>query len=60
VFFVTGRPDRFDLRFATVKNLKQTGYDGWQDLIMRPIASAGSVSEYKPPHEGPSKIKDIK
>jgi hypothetical protein len=47
VFFITGRPDRPDLRDATVKNLKQAGYDGWQDLIMRPISSAGSVSDYK-------------
>lgn len=47
VFFITGRPERPDLRAATVKNLKQAGYDGWQDLIMRPISSAGSVSDYK-------------
>jgi HAD superfamily, subfamily IIIB (Acid phosphatase) len=47
VFFVTGRADRFDLRAATVKNLKEAGYDGWQDLIMRPISSAGPVADYK-------------
>ena len=47
VFFITGRPDRFDLRAATVKNLKEAGYDGWQDLVMRPISSAGSVADYK-------------
>ena len=47
VFFVTGRQDRFDLRDATVTNLKRAGYDGWKELVMRPIASAGSVSDYK-------------
>jgi predicted secreted acid phosphatase len=47
VFFITGRQDRFDLRDATVTNLKRAGYDGWQELVMRPIASAGSVSDYK-------------
>jgi predicted secreted acid phosphatase len=47
VFFITGRQDRFDLREATAKNLKQVGYDGWQDLVMRPVASIGSVSAYK-------------
>ncbi len=47
VFFITGRQDRFDLRDATVTNLKRAGYDGWKDLVMRPIASAGSVSDYK-------------
>jgi len=47
VFFVTGRQDRFDLREATARNLKQVGYEGWQQLIMRPVASTGSVSDYK-------------
>jgi predicted secreted acid phosphatase len=47
VFFITGRQDRFDLRDATIKNLKAAGYGGWQDLIMRPIASPGSVASYK-------------
>jgi predicted secreted acid phosphatase len=47
VFFITGRQERFDLRDATVANLKRAGYDGWQELVMRPIASAGSVSDYK-------------
>jgi predicted secreted acid phosphatase len=47
VFFITGRPDRFNLRAATIKNLKEAGYDGWQELIMRPISSPGSVTEYK-------------
>jgi acid phosphatase len=48
VFFITGRMDRPDLRAATVQNLKQIGYDGWQEVIMRPISAPGaSVSEYK-------------
>jgi predicted secreted acid phosphatase len=47
VFFITGRQDRFDLRDATALNLKRAGYDGWQDLIMRPVSSPGSVTEYK-------------
>jgi acid phosphatase len=48
IFFITGRPDRPDLRAATVHNLKEAGYDGWKELFMRPISSPGaSVSEYK-------------
>lgn len=47
VFFITGRQDRSDLRAATIKNLEEAGYQGWKELIMRPIASAGSVTEYK-------------
>jgi predicted secreted acid phosphatase len=47
VFFITGRADRFDLRAATAKNLSLAGYEGWKELIMRPISSAGSVADYK-------------
>lgn len=48
VFFVTGRSDRPDLRAATVQNLKLAGYEGWKELLMRPISSPGvSVTEYK-------------
>jgi acid phosphatase len=48
VFFITGRPDRSDLRAATIQNLRQAGYEGWHDLFMRPISSPGaSVSDYK-------------
>jgi predicted secreted acid phosphatase len=48
IFFITGRLNRPDLQDATVKNLKQAGYDGWERLFMRPISPPGaSVSEYK-------------
>jgi acid phosphatase len=56
VFFITGRRDRSDLRAATVKNLKEAGYDGWDGLIMRPIASPGGVTAYKTAERG--KIAD--
>jgi predicted secreted acid phosphatase len=47
VFFITGRRDKAELRAATIKNLKTVGYDGWQDLIMRPLDSQGPVAPYK-------------
>lgn len=48
VFFITGRPNRPDLKAATVKNLREAGYDGWKELFMRPVSSPGaSVSDYK-------------
>ena len=47
VFFITGRRDKPDLRAATIKNLNDAGYDGWQDLIMRPLDSQGPVAPYK-------------
>ena len=47
VFFITGRQNRSDLRAATIRNLTEAGYESWADLVMRPISSAGSVTDYK-------------
>jgi acid phosphatase len=46
VFFITGRPD--DERDATARNLRAQGFDGWQNLALRP-ANHGTqtVIEYK-------------
>jgi hypothetical protein len=47
VFFVTGRRDRRDIRDATVTNLKNEGYLGYDGLYMRPTSSIGDVRTYK-------------
>lgn len=47
VFFVTGRRDRRDIRKATITNLTEEGYVGYDGLYMRPVTSVGSVSAYK-------------
>jgi hypothetical protein len=36
IFFVTGRRDLPALRDATERNLRAVGYDGWEQLLMRP------------------------
>jgi acid phosphatase len=46
VFFLTGRPE--NEREATALNLKQQGYEGWQQLILRaPHPATESTSDYK-------------
>jgi predicted secreted acid phosphatase len=48
VFFITGRPE--DQRAATEKNLRETGYDGFDKLYMVPPgAKFGSAADYKAP-----------
>jgi phosphoglycolate phosphatase-like HAD superfamily hydrolase len=42
VFFLTGRPE--DERDATVRNLKDQGFDSWQELIMREPGQSGSTA----------------
>ncbi len=37
VFFVSSRPNTPEIINATVKNLKQAGYNGWNELILKPI-----------------------
>jgi hypothetical protein len=39
IFFITGRPETSALREATEKNLRAVGYDGWENLFMRPAAA---------------------
>jgi len=47
VFFITGRPQR--LREATVRNLKEQGYE-WTELILEPEgASFPSAADFKTP-----------
>jgi hypothetical protein len=50
IFFITGRTGDPDLRAATEKNLRAAGYDGWTELIMRPVGShTDSAADYKAP-----------
>ena len=48
VFFITGRPE--SQRAATEKNLKQTGYEGYERLYLVPDgARFGSATDFKAP-----------
>jgi hypothetical protein len=48
VFFITGRDAT--VREATEKNLRSAGYQGWQELIMRPAGtSTPSAADFKAP-----------
>jgi len=48
VFFITGRRGDPDARAGTEKNLRQVGYDGWNELIMRSAeASKLTAKVYK-------------
>ena len=49
VFFITGRREDAEERDATEKNLRAAGYDGWEQLYMRPQSptSEPSVAPYK-------------
>jgi predicted secreted acid phosphatase len=50
IFFITGRNGDTATRAATEKNLKDAGYDGWTELIMRPDGSStATVAQYKAP-----------
>ena len=37
VFFVGTRPNTPEVISATVRNLKQAGYEGWKDLYLKPL-----------------------
>jgi hypothetical protein len=45
VFFITGR--RENTRAHTESNLKREGYDGWQQLVLKPDASTQTTVQYK-------------
>jgi phosphoglycolate phosphatase-like HAD superfamily hydrolase len=45
VFFVTGRPEA--QRAVTVENLEKEGYDGWQQLYLKPPAPTMTTVQYK-------------
>jgi predicted secreted acid phosphatase len=48
VFFITGRPE--DQRQATERNLRETGYEGFEKLYMVPPgARFGSAADFKAP-----------
>ena len=48
VFFITGRPE--DQRAATERNLKETGFDGYEKLYMTPNgAKFSSAANFKTP-----------
>lgn len=48
VFFITGRSERD--RNATVKNLQEAGFEGYQQLIMRENGSSQDVGIFKRDH----------
>jgi len=51
VFFITGRPE--NQRAATEKNLKDTGYEGYERMYMVPNdAKFGSATDFKAPIRG--------
>jgi len=45
VFFITGR--RENTRAHTESNLRREGYDGWQQLFLKPDASTETTVQYK-------------
>ena len=45
VFFITGR--RENTRAHTESNLKREGYEGWQQLFLKPDASTDTTVQYK-------------
>jgi putative acid phosphatase of HAD superfamily subfamily IIIB len=45
VFFITGR--RENTRAHTESNLKREGFDGWQQLFLKPDASTETTVQYK-------------
>jgi hypothetical protein len=45
VFFITGR--RENTRAHTESNLKREGFDGWQQLFLKPDASTDTTVQYK-------------
>jgi hypothetical protein len=45
VFFITGR--RENTRAHTESNLKREGYNGWQQLVLKPDASTQTTVQYK-------------
>ncbi|CAN7688706.1 HAD family acid phosphatase [Mesorhizobium sp. LjRoot246] len=48
VFFITGRPE--DQRQATERNLRESGYDGFEKVYMVPVgAKYGSAADFKTP-----------
>jgi acid phosphatase len=48
VFFITGRDE--SLREATEKNLREAGYAGWEQVIMRPKGTTtASAADFKAP-----------
>jgi predicted secreted acid phosphatase len=51
IFFITGRYE--NARAATEANLRDVGYDGWNELIMRPDGfRTPSAADYKAPQRG--------
>ena len=52
VFFITGR--REATRAHTESNLRREGYDGWQQLFLKPDASTDTTVQYKSGARGPT------
>lgn len=48
VFFITGRAEKE--REATLKNLTREGFEGWQELVMKPDGDHSPTGVYKAEH----------
>lgn len=48
VFFITGRAEK--QREATLKNLSREGFEGWQELVMKPDGDHSASGLYKAEH----------
>ncbi|MBX3170819.1 MAG: HAD family acid phosphatase [Candidatus Eremiobacteraeota bacterium] len=48
VFFITGRAEK--QREATLKNLSKEGFEGWQELVMKPDGDHSATGAYKAEH----------
>jgi predicted secreted acid phosphatase len=59
IFFITGRYE--NARAATEANLRDAGYDGWNELIMRPDdLRTPSAADYKAPQRGKIEAQGFK
>jgi len=57
VFFITGRCDVGPMREATVANLKAAGYDGWAELVLRPVESCAKKLDSADAFKAPERAK---
>ena len=59
IFFITGRDE--SVRAATETNLHMAGYDGWTELIMRPVGTTTkSAADYKAPERAKIEAKGFR
>jgi predicted secreted acid phosphatase len=47
IFFISSRPNTPEMLAATVKNLKNAGFEQWEELTLKPIDKNNTVEEFK-------------